>query len=103
MQTGKMNTVRYCSAFISHCANYYFSNENLLNQAQLSDAQFNNYQCVKAALEHFEADEIDMLRNVFISGLPLPEAMKVLNTKGEYGWFMVRKFIKMAATYRGLI
>ena len=102
MQNGKMNTVRYCSAFISHCANYFFTNENNL-LSNVTKAQADNYKCIELALVHFEADEVDMLRNIFISGLPLPDAMRLLNKKGEAGWFLVRKFIKVAASYRGLI
>lgn len=103
MQGAKRNAVQYCNAFISHCANYYFTNENTVDLALLTKAQAENYKCVEIALTHFTDDEVDMLRNVFTSGIPLAEAMSLLNKKGEAGWFMVRKFIKIAAGYRGLI
>lgn len=103
MQSAKRNAVQYCNAFISHCANYYFTNEQTVDLALLTKPQAENYKCVSAALVHFEEEEVDMLRCIFTSDLPLPEAMSLLNRKGEAGWFMLRKFIKLAATYRGLI
>lgn len=103
MQSAKRNVVGYCNAFISHCAYYYFTHENSVDLALLTEAQAENYKCVEAALYHFEDDEVDMLRNVFTSGLPVAEAMELLNRKGEAGWYMLRKFIKLAADYRGLI
>ena len=102
-QSAKRNAIKYCNAFISHCAYFYFTNENSVDLAQLTEAQVNNYMCVEAALLYFEPDEVDMLRNVFTSGLPLADAMDILNQKGESGWFTVRKFIKLAANHRGLI
>lgn len=103
MQSAKMNTVRYCNTFICHCANYYFINENNVDLALLTEAQANNYKCIEDTLYHFRDDEVDMLRCVFTSGLPLKEAMGIFNKRGEGGWYMMRKFIKLAATYRGLI
>ena len=103
MQSAKRNAVKYCNAFISHCAYFYFVNEDCIDLGKLTEAQRNNYECIEATLIYFDPDEVDMLRNVFTSGLPLAEAMAVLNKKGETGWFVIRKFIKLAATYRGLI
>lgn len=103
MQNTKRNVVQYCNSFISHCACYYFANEDRIDLETVSEAQANNYRCVEVALTHFSADEVDMLRNIFTSGLRLSEAMDLLNKKGEAGWFMIRKFIKLAAGYRGLI
>lgn len=103
MVGAKRNSVGYCNAFISHCANYYFQNENLVDLALLTEAQANNFKCVSAALSHFNRLEVDMLRCVFTSGLPLAEAMSVLYKNSESSWFVVRKFIKLAASYRGLI
>ena len=103
MVGAKRNTVGYCNAFISHCANYYFQNENLVDLALLTDAQANNYKCIGAALSHFDRLEVDMLRNIFTSGLPLAEAMSVLHRNSESSWYVVRRFIKLAASYRGLI
>lgn len=103
MQSAKRNAVQYCNAFISHCANYYFSNENIVDLALLTKAQVENYKCIGATLPHFTEEEVDMLRCIFTSDLPLSDAMTLLNRKGEAGWFTVRKFIKIAAKYRGLI
>lgn len=103
MQSAKRNAVKYCNAFISHCAYFYFTNEGCADLSLMSEPQKNNYECVEMALTNFEADEVDMLRNVFTSGLPLADAMAILNKSGESGWFIIRKFIKLAATFRGLI
>ena len=103
MQSTQKNVIGYCKSFICHCANYYFANENNIDLALLNKAQKENYVCIETALMHFTEDEVDMLRNIFTSGLYLTDAMNTLNKKGEAGWFMVRKFIKIAAGYRGLI
>ena len=103
MQSAKKNAIKYCNSFISHCAYFYFSNENCVDLALLSEAQANNYKCIESALLYFAPDEVDMLRNVFTSGLPLATAMNVLNHDNDTGWFVIRKFIKLAATHRGLI
>lgn len=103
MVGAKRNTVGYCNAFISHCAKYYFKNENLVDLALLTDAQANNYKCIGAALSHFDRLEVDMLRVIFTSGLPLAEAINILYKDSESSWYVVRKFIKLAASYRGLI
>lgn len=103
MTGAKRNTYSYCNAFISHCANYYFQNENMVNLAYLKKAQADNYRCIQSAISHFNRLEVDMLRNIFTSGLPLVESMSVLERNNAQSWYVVRKFIKTAASYRGLI
>ena len=103
MTGAKRNTFGYCNAFISHCANYYFQNEGMVDLALLTKAQANNYRCIQSAISHFTSPEVDMLRNIFTSGIPLAEAMSVLERNSENSWYVMRKFIRTAASYRGLI
>ena len=101
--SAKRNTYGYCNAYISHCANYYFINEDKVNLAQVTKAQADNYRCIQNALKHFTVAEVGVLRSIFTSGLPLVEAMRVLHCNSADSWGLLRKFIKVAADYRGLI